>query len=152
MGVTALLTWLTRCSQMQALGLVVQDKHVKIITTPTGKLFTCRWRMREGAAGIRVALRLAGHARKLPHSHLFHKCYPICAAGQPQRQANTAAAAGEEHQQGEAPPAGNQGAGAGSITLPDELTRLLTTSAGSLLAFNGLVPVQLPPDAGEASG
>ena len=36
-GVTALLTWLTRCSQMQGLGPVVQDKHVKVITTPTGK-------------------------------------------------------------------------------------------------------------------
>ena len=46
-GVTALLTWLTRCSQMQALGLVVQDKHVKVITTPTGKQckgqVACAW-------------------------------------------------------------------------------------------------------------
>ena len=72
------------------------------------------------------------------------------AAGQPQRQADTGATAGEDHQQCEAPPAGSQGGGGGGDTsLPDELTRLLTTGAGSLPAFRGLVPVQLPTDAGE---
>ena len=80
-----------------------------------------------------------------------HVCCTCFGAGQPQRQAGTGAAAGEDHQQCETPPAGNQGAGGGSggTTLPDELTRLLTTGAGSLPAFNGLVPVHLPQDAGE---
>ena len=31
LGVAVVLTWLTRCSQVQPLGLVVRDKQVKII-------------------------------------------------------------------------------------------------------------------------
>ena len=31
LAITALLTWLTRAAQLQALGLVVRDKHVKVI-------------------------------------------------------------------------------------------------------------------------
>lgn len=32
LGVTVVLTWLTRCSQMRGLGLVVRDQCVKLIT------------------------------------------------------------------------------------------------------------------------
>lgn len=30
-GVAAVLTWLTRCAQLQPLGLVVRDRHIKLI-------------------------------------------------------------------------------------------------------------------------